>query len=607
MTKANQYDVVVVGAGHAGCEAALACARLGMETLLYTLNLDAIALMPCNPSIGGTGKSQLVREVDALGGEMALVIDQASLQSRTLNTGKGPAVHALRAQADKQAYQRVMRAVLFSQDHLTVRQGEITDILTRNERVVGVRSMTGVDVACRAVIVATGVYLKSRIITGLAQWQAGPQGLLNANELSAALSGLGFTLRRFKTGTPARIDGRSVDFGAMAPQPGDEPVEAFSTLTRTPPQNLMSCYLTWTNEKTHDIIRANLHRSPMFSGEIKGTGARYCPSIEDKIHRFADKDRHQVFIEPERLDGLEWYAQGLSSSLPEDVQVMMYRTVKGLENAKLTRLAYAIEYDCIDPTELSPALASRRIGGLYFAGQINGTSGYEEAAAQGILAGINASLYLKNKDPLIITRDEAYIGVMTDDLSSKGVDEPYRMMTGRAEYRLSLRQDNADLRLTARAHQIGLASDERMRKAEQKARESAFLLGALKGTKELEWIRREECRLRDLPMAQTLLSEAVKDAEIAVKYEGYLKKEAVRIRAAQITEGYRLPEDIDYAAITALRIESRQKLARQKPVSLGQAARIPGVTPADVAVLQVWIKKNSAQSGIVKQAVNKGL
>ncbi|MDD2561775.1 MAG: tRNA uridine-5-carboxymethylaminomethyl(34) synthesis enzyme MnmG, partial [Eubacteriales bacterium] len=390
----QSYDLVVIGAGHAGCEAALAAARLGLETLLLTLNLDAIALMPCNPSIGGTGKSQLVLEVDALGGEMALVIDEATLQTRTLNTGKGPAVHSLRAQADKRAYQARMIRALFSQQCLTIRQGEVVDILTENARVTGIKTLTGDVITCRAVVVAAGVYLRSRIIIGEARWDGGPQGLMSSKFFSSALESLGFRLRRFKTGTPARLDGRSIDFSRMTPQPGDEPPCAFSFMARKAPSNLAACYLTWTNPQTHAIIRENLHRSPLFSGDIKGTGARYCPSIEDKIHRFAGKDRHQVFLEPEGRDSPEWYAQGLSSSLPEDVQIRLYRSVEGLEQAKLTRLAYAIEYDCIDPTELSPALASNRIKGLLFAGQINGTSGYEEAAAQGLIAGINASRYL---------------------------------------------------------------------------------------------------------------------------------------------------------------------------------------------------------------------
>lgn len=591
----QSYDLVVIGAGHAGCEAALAAARLGLETLLLTLNLDAIALMPCNPSIGGTGKSQLVREVDALGGEMALVIDEATLQTRTLNTGKGPAVHSLRAQADKRAYQARMIRALFSQQCLTIRQGEVVDILTENARVTGIKTLTGDVITCRAVVVAAGVYLRSRIIIGEARWDGGPQGLMSSKFFSSALESLGFRLRRFKTGTPARLDGRSIDFSRMTPQPGDEPPCAFSFMARKAPSNLAACYLTWTNPQTHAIIRENLHRSPLFSGDIKGTGARYCPSIEDKIHRFAGKDRHQVFLEPEGRDSPEWYAQGLSSSLPEDVQIRLYRSVEGLEQAKLTRLAYAIEYDCIDPTELSPALASNRIKGLLFAGQINGTSGYEEAAAQGLIAGINASRYLKCQEPVIITRSQGYIGVLTDDLSSKGTDEPYRMMTGRAEFRLSLRQDNADLRLTALGHEIGLADDKRLRRMEKKARDSRALLDAAREAQLIPTLKRGDMSLRDAGLAAGIDGDAVRQAEIQILYDGYLQKELAQVKQAQAMESHKLPDDMPYEDIKALRIEARQKLSRHQPVSLGQAARIPGVSPADVAVLSVWLKRHNAK------------
>lgn len=594
MSKSTSYDLVVIGVGHAGCEAALAAARMGLSTLMLTLNLDAIALMPCNPSIGGTGKSQLVREVDALGGQMALTIDQATLQSRTLNTGKGPAVHSLRVQADKHRYQQLMKHSLFAQEGLTVYQAEAVDIKTIAGKVSGVVTATGDTIPCCAVIIASGVYLRSRVIIGEQEWSAGPQGFLNTNLLSEALTGLGFELRRFKTGTPARIDSRSIDFDQMTPQPGDEPVEAFSFLKRKQPQNLMRCYLTWTNERTHELIRENLHRSPMYSGSIKGTGARYCPSIEDKIHRFADKDRHQVFLEPESRDSLEWYAQGLSTSLPEEVQRPLYRSVPGLSRAVLTRLAYAIEYDCIDPTELSPTMAARRVPGLFFAGQINGTSGYEEAAAQGIMAGINASLYVKEQEPFIITRDQGYIGVLTDDLCSKGVDEPYRMMTGRAEYRLSLRQDNADLRLTALGHRIGLASEERMLRVEEKQRQMAAYLDYLKDHGLMEAARRGE--QPDTEGALAFSDDARAQAAIAIKYEGYLQKEAALIKSTAAMEGHRLPDEVDYLSISALRIEARQKLDRLRPVSLGQAGRIPGVTPADVAVLSVWLKKYRANA-----------
>ena len=588
----NGFDLVVIGGGHAGCEAALAAARLNIRTLLLTLNLDAIALMPCNPSLGGTGKSQLVREVDALGGQMALVIDQCTLQSKTLNTAKGPAVHSLRVQADKLQYQALMRQVVFSQEGLEVRQGEAAEIITRGGKVRGIKTTTQDVISCEAVIIASGVYLNSRVIIGETSVNSGPQGLLPATRLSASLSALGFDLRRFKTGTPARIDQRSIDFSVMVPQPGDEPCQSFSFLKKHRPTNDLQCYLTWTNEQTHSIIRENLHRSPMFSGAIKGTGARYCPSIEDKVHRFAGKDSHQVFLEPETRNSLEWYAQGLSSSLPEDVQRPMYRSVKGLEKAVLTRLAYAIEYDCIDPTELTPGMAARRVPGLFLAGQINGTSGYEEAAAQGLMAGINAALYIKNREPFILTRDLAYIGVMMDDLSSKGVDEPYRMMTGRAEYRLSLRQDNADLRLTALGYQLGLASDERMRLAEEKQRQTEALLQYYQDHGLFDARKRGEAIAP--PEDGEYSEDALMQADILMKYDGYLQKEAALIKAASMMEHQRIPGDIAYDSISSLRIEARQKLSRQRPVSLGQAGRIPGVTPADVAVLSVWLKKHKA-------------
>lgn len=589
-------DVIVIGGGHAGCEAALAAARMGLKTALITLNMDAIALMPCNPSIGGTGKGHLVRELDALGGEMGRCIDDTMLQSRMLNTGKGPAVHSLRAQADKTAYRERMKSALFSEENLTVRQGEVSDILTRAGRVSGVKLLTGETMDARAVVVATGVYLNSRIIIGAAEWSAGPQGLLPATHLTRSLIDLGFSIRRFKTGTPARVDERSIDFSKTEPQPGDDPVVPFSFLTSRALRNTHQCYLTWTNERTHDIIRQNLHLSPMFSGAIKGTGARYCPSIEDKVHRFADKDRHQLFLEPETARGREWYVQGMSSSMPADVQIAMYHTVPGLENAVLTRFAYAIEYDCIDPVALNPTLAVHAIPGLFTAGQLNGTSGYEEAAAQGLLAGINAAQYVKNAEPLLLTRDIAYIGVMTDDLTSKGTDEPYRMMTSRAEHRLFLRQDNADLRLTALGHRVGLASDERLRLMEQKKLDTEKLIREMENEGRLAAIRKPGARLQSfLSETSGYAPSAIEQAEIQIKYEGYLQKERAHLRTAKAMEERRLPEDADYMALDALRIEARQKLARQRPMTLGQASRIPGVSPADIAVMTVWLKKLEAE------------
>ena len=612
-------DLVVIGAGHAGCEAALAAARMGIDTLLLTLNMDGVALMACNPVIGGSAKGHLVRELDALGGEMGRAIDDTFLQSRMLNTSKGPAVHSLRAQADKQAYQNRMRRALMSQERLTLRQGEVMSIETENDHITAVTTATGSRIPCRAVVVATGVYLQSSIIIGEHSHPGGPQGLMNATGLSGSLSSLGFELRRFKTGTPARIDQRSIDFDEMEPQEGDDPVTPFSFLTDKELTNTYKCYLTYTNEETHRIIRENLHRAPLYTGLISGIGPRYCPSIETKVVRFAEKNRHQIFMEPEGKASLEWYAQGMSSSMPEDVQWAMYRTIPGLRHCEFTRLAYAIEYDCIDSRELRPTLESLRIGGLFFAGQINGTSGYEEAACQGLLAGMNAALTLQGRENIIFTRDMAYIGVLTDDLTTKGTDEPYRMMTSRAEHRLALRQDNADLRLTAIGYAAGLATEERMERTRQKESETADMLRKLhttrfapgpvrsawmekhgqeetaSGLSAEELLRRPAITLKDIEELAPELAEfspaAAEQSEIRLKYEGYLEKQDTMIRRARQLEETRLDEDIPYQEIDTLRLEARQKLEKQKPVSLAAASRIPGVTPADVAVLTVWLEK----------------
>ena len=621
----EEFDLIVVGAGHAGCEAALAGARMGQRTLLLTLNLDSVAMMPCNPAIGGTGKGHLVRELDALGGEMGRAIDDTFIQSRMLNTGKGPAVYSLRAQADKMAYKARMRAAVENQPGLTLRQGEVRRLIVENGEIRGVETATGSKIGCRAAVLCTGVYLKSRIIIGQCSWEGGPQGLVAATGLTQSLLDNGFSIRRFKTGTPARVDVRTVDFSKMTPQEGDSPIVPFSFLTDAAPlKNRVLCYLTYTTPETHEIIRENLHLSPMYSGEIKGTGARYCPSIEDKVVLFADKERHPIFMEPEGLNTVEWYVQGMSSSLPEDVQRRMYRSVPGLEHAELMRLAYAIEYDCIDPMQLTNHFETRHIRGLFCAGQINGTSGYEEAAAQGLYAGMNAALELKGEEMITLNRANSYIGVMVDDLTTKGTDEPYRMMTSRAEYRLLLRQDNADLRLTEMGYRAGLASEARYRrmceKREQLEKGCAYLgktwvapsesVNALlreKGETELsasarlsDLIKRPNVHYDDLaacvPGMPELRADAREQTEIELKYEGYIDRQRAEVKKFLREEGMRLPDDLDYMTVDTLRVEARQKLNKVKPASLGQASRIPGVSPGDITVLMILMEKKRREN-----------
>lgn len=619
----DQFEIVVVGAGHAGCEAALACARMGHRTLLLTLNLDAIALMPCNPAIGGTGKGHLVREIDALGGEMGRAIDDTFIQSRMLNTGKGPAVHSLRAQADKRAYQDRMKRALFAEPNLEVRQGECGELLTDCGALTGICTTTGAQIACKAAVICSGVYMDSRIIIGEANWQGGPQGLLASAHLADALRRLGISLRRFKTGTPPRIDEASIDFDEMEPQPGDDSVTPFSFLTDGPLHNRAQCYLTYTNEETHRIIRENIHRAPMYQGAIKGTGARYCPSIEDKIMRFADKDRHQLFLEPEGLHTNEWYVQGLSTSLPEDVQLAMLHTIPGLRRARVLRLAYAIEYECLDPLQLRADLSLRALRGLYFAGQINGTSGYEEAGAQGVLAGINAARFVQGQESIILGRDQGYLGVLVDDLTTKGTNEPYRMMTSRCEYRLLLRQDNADMRLTEISYRVGLASEARLQRMRQKYAQTQSAIDRLKRTWigksaaldawmaqhgqtapagsvcAADLIRRPGIAYADLqpidPAWVSLPRDVEQQVDVSLRYEGYLDKERKQVEAFRRNENALLPQGFDYMTLDTLRIEARQKLTAQQPRSLGEASRISGVSPGDVTVLMVWLEKRSRE------------
>lgn len=617
----ESYDAVVIGAGHAGCEAALATARLGLKTLIFTVSVDSIAMMPCNPNVGGSSKGHLVREIDALGGEMGKNIDRTFIQTKMLNMSKGPAVHSLRAQADKKNYSNSMRRVLENTDNLTIKQGEVAQVLVEDGKVAGVKTTSDAIYPCNVVIMCTGTYLKARCIYGDVSQYTGPNGLSAANSLSQSLLDLGIELRRFKTGTPARVDKRTIDFSKMEEQKGDENIVPFS-FTNTPEElerEQVSCWLTYTNEETHEIIRENIDRSPMYSGNIKGTGPRYCPSIEDKVVRFADKKRHQVFLEPEGLYTNEMYIGGMSSSLPEDVQYRMYHTVPGLEHAAIVRNAYAIEYDCINPLQLKASLEFKNISGFFSAGQANGSSGYEEAAAQGIIAGINAARKFLGKEPVVLDRSQAYIGVLIDDLVTKGTNEPYRMMTSRAEYRLLLRQDNADMRLTGIGHEIGLIDDERYEKLLEKERlieeevermkkttvgaraEVQELLAQYEstplqsGTTLAELLKRPELSyeiIKDIDKDRKELPEDVKEqVNIELKYEGYIKRQLRQVEQYKKLENKKIPEDIDYDDVYSLRKEAVQKLKELRPASVGQASRISGVSPADISVLLIYLGK----------------
>lgn len=623
---AGKYDIAVVGAGHAGCEAALASARLGMRTIVFAINLDSIANMPCNPNVGGTGKGHLVRELDALGGEMGKCADKTLIQSKILNSAKGPAVYSLRAQVDRRRYQMEMKNTLESQENLYIKQAEITELLTDDDnKIIGVKTHTNAIYHCNAVILTTGTYLKGKIVIGDISYSGGPDGLFPANRLSESLKEKGIELMRFKTGTPARINGKTVDYTKMSEQTGDDVIVPFSFENEEIQRDQISCWLTYTNDETHDIIRTNLHRSPLYSGMIEGVGVRYCPSIEDKIVRFADKERHQVFVEPMGLGTQEMYLQGMSSSLPEDVQQDMVHSLSGLENAHIMRSAYAIEYDCIVPTQLKLSLEFKNISGLFSAGQINGSSGYEEAAVQGIMAGINAVMKLKDKPPLILDRSEAYIGVLIDDLITKGTNEPYRIMTSRSEYRLLLRQDNSDLRLTPKGYDIGLISDERYRRfsdkrtkieAEIKRLENTYVppsaevneflaamgsTAAKSGINLSELLRRPEITYSALEaidherpahlkaVNRKAYDPVAEQVEISIKYKGYIKRQMIQVEQFKKLEQHEIPGDIDYTAIHGMRIEARQKLTKIRPVSVGQASRISGVSPADISVLLIYL------------------